>query len=347
MNKSKIEWCDHTWNPITGCRHECPYCYARSMTTRFAGDVRLNKMAKADYQLVDAEDGTEKVYLLEKPMLNETGCTLVYPFGFEPTYHKYRLNTLDKLKMGNNIFVGAMSDVFGSWVPEEWINEIIKGCEKRPQHNYLFLTKNPHRYVELYAGGKLPSEDCLWYGVTATNEAQLEQATNVFEELPDEYRTFFSIEPIFSDLANTGIWEKSILQTDWIIIGAQTGRAKNKVRPEWEWIKRIVVSADTFGVPVFMKDSLIPVVGEKNMRRDFPEKLQQRKISRKMETKLYSKCSKCGAYLKKSDMVTMMARFCRGDSAIKYAFMCYDCFKQHCEDLGAEIPEMTEDKVDG
>lgn len=21
MNKSGIEWCDHTWNPITGCKH--------------------------------------------------------------------------------------------------------------------------------------------------------------------------------------------------------------------------------------------------------------------------------------------------------------------------------------
>lgn len=36
VNKSKIEWCDHTWNPITGCRHNCSYCYARRMTARFA-----------------------------------------------------------------------------------------------------------------------------------------------------------------------------------------------------------------------------------------------------------------------------------------------------------------------
>ena len=31
MNKSGIEWCDHTWNPITGCRHYCSYCYATKM----------------------------------------------------------------------------------------------------------------------------------------------------------------------------------------------------------------------------------------------------------------------------------------------------------------------------
>ena len=49
MNRSKIEWCDHTFNPITGCRRNCEYCYARRMVARFSGDVRLNKMAKKDY----------------------------------------------------------------------------------------------------------------------------------------------------------------------------------------------------------------------------------------------------------------------------------------------------------
>lgn len=35
MNKTKIEWTDLSWNPITGCRHGCPYCYARAMYLRF------------------------------------------------------------------------------------------------------------------------------------------------------------------------------------------------------------------------------------------------------------------------------------------------------------------------
>ena len=111
MNKSKIEWCDHTWNPITGCRHGCKYCYANHMVKRFAGDTRLNIMAKKDYRMEASHDGSEDVYVLDEPMLNETGKPLVYPFGFEPTFHRHRLNTLDKLKMGNNVFVGAMPDM--------------------------------------------------------------------------------------------------------------------------------------------------------------------------------------------------------------------------------------------
>jgi protein gp37 len=30
-----INWTDATWNPITGCRHGCPYCYARGFAERF------------------------------------------------------------------------------------------------------------------------------------------------------------------------------------------------------------------------------------------------------------------------------------------------------------------------
>ena len=148
MNRSKIEWCDHTWNPITGCRHHCEYCYARKMSKRFAGNIMLNKMAKKDYSLVPSADGGEDLYLLDTPMINETGSPLIYPFGFEPTFHRYRVDSLSKLKMGNIIFVGAMCDMFGSWVPDEWIKEIFNTCMNYPIHNYLFLTKNPKRYIE-------------------------------------------------------------------------------------------------------------------------------------------------------------------------------------------------------
>lgn len=31
----KIDWTDYTWNPISGCLHNCPYCYMRRMQIRF------------------------------------------------------------------------------------------------------------------------------------------------------------------------------------------------------------------------------------------------------------------------------------------------------------------------
>lgn len=35
IHKSDIEWCSHTWNPVTGCKHGCEYCYARRIVSRF------------------------------------------------------------------------------------------------------------------------------------------------------------------------------------------------------------------------------------------------------------------------------------------------------------------------
>lgn len=40
--KTKIEWCDEVWNPVWGCYHRCPYCYAKKIARRF-GKTELEK----------------------------------------------------------------------------------------------------------------------------------------------------------------------------------------------------------------------------------------------------------------------------------------------------------------
>ena len=244
MNRSKIEWCDHTWNPITGCLHNCEYCYARQMTKRFSGDVRMNKMAKSDYSVCAAANGTKDIYILDKPMLNEKEKIITYPFGFEPTLHRYRYDVPQKLKRGNNIFVGAMSDVFGDWVPDDWLDEIFQICRKQSIHNYLFLTKNVERYTEY---GVPSGMENMWYGTTIT----CEQDVYKFNYLPAFCNTFISIEPILDDIKpeNCNIMFQQI---NWIIIGAETGNIRNKVIPKAEWIMKIVIEADKAGIPVFM-----------------------------------------------------------------------------------------------
>ncbi len=332
MNRSKIEWCDHTWNPITGCWHNCKYCYAKRMATRFAGDIRLNMMAKTDYRIEKAADGSGNIYVLDKPMMNETGTISVYPFGFEPTFHRYRLNMPEKLKMGNNIFVGAMSDIFGKWVRDEWIKEILGVCQEYPIHNYLFLTKNPERYECIDAAGALPTGNNFWYGSTLTKPENKCFISN-------SHHTFWSIEPIHAPFQ---IWERDKFSPEWIIIGAETGRRKGKIIPPREWIEDIVQWCDEAGIPVFMKDSLTSIVGTNNMRREFPAQLQYPEISPKMKKKLFDVCAECDIQMKKSDMITLLARSKRGEQPKQFGFMCKDCFKKFCEGLGLVIPELAE-----
>ncbi len=333
MNRSRIEWCDHTWNPVTGCRHECPYCYARRMVDRFAGDVRLNKMARKDYSMAGAADGGGDLFVLDAPMLNETGRTLAYPFGFEPTLHRYRMDYPGKLKMGKNIFVGAMSDVFGGWVPDGWLDEIFEACMRHSVHNYLFLTKNPKRYLQY---GVPEGRENLWYGTTITRREELKRIGH----LPARARTFVSVEPILEDLHLDGC--PAFGEVDWIIIGAETGRNRQKVVPRLEWIGDVLSAADAADVPVFMKESLVPVVGEANMRRDFPGQLRHSEISPKMKKRLFDICAECKAHRKKSDMVALLARSKRGEQPKQFGFMCRDCFGRFCRDLGLNVLELAE-----
>jgi protein gp37 len=311
MERTKIEWCDYTWNPVTGCLNNCHYCYAREFSKRFAGDIRLNMQSDC----VRKEEG---MYVIDKPFLGRNGKHLVTPFGFEPTYHRYRLDTMGDVKNGARVFVGSMADIFGEWVPESVINEIFKACERYPIHKYLFITKNPQRYVEI----GVPVNENMWFGTSITRAEEMSR----FNYLPATNYKFVSMDPILEDLKPS---EHNILfrQVDWIILGAESGRCKNNVKPKKEWIYDIIAHADKTGVPVFMKDSLVPIVGEENMRREFHEGLKNLELSEKMKNRLYDTCILCKKKFRKKEMVMLMYRKKRGEQYKTYAYMCNKCFE--------------------
>lgn len=270
MNKTKIDWCDSTWNPITGCLHRCEYCYARNIARRFSYEGETLD-APAELQKTWIEDSLGSGagrYVLRYPVDTVDGRKVPYPFGFAPTLHKYRLN--DYLtKKGRNIFVCSMADMFGDWVPDSWLDEVFAACEKAPQHNYLFLTKNPARYSKNLGGYGVSTASNMWYGTTITKEENAYK----FNYLPSFCNSFVSIEPLLEDI-EPGKCNIMFRQVDWFIIGAETGRRKDKVVPERKWIEDIVSECRKYGKPVFMKSSLAPIWGE-NLIQEFPAGLQK------------------------------------------------------------------------
>lgn len=275
MNKTKIEWCDSTWNPVTGCLHSCEYCYARRIANRFEGcdkDSTYGAYHQATWRRVNPESPREKAIFevdAECPPIKirfdtekqkEIHSVAPYPWGFQPTLRRDRLSEYEN-KKGRTIFVCSMSDLFGSWIPDSWIEEVFAACEKAPQHRYLFLTKNPQRYGELARAGKLPQKDNMWYGSTLDSMKAKRYPGRLLDN------TFISIEPL-TEYMDVGLG--SFGGDRWVVIGAETGNRKNKVTPRKEWIDKICEAADITRMAVFMEDSLIPIVGEKNMRREFP-----------------------------------------------------------------------------
>ena len=263
MLNTKIEWCDATWNPVTGCRHECLYCYAKRVAQRFAGydpcySAGVMGLSNGCFDLGEKER-KYKYHIGSEGKPERKAAP--YPFGFEPTMHRYRLNQPQKWKTPQTIFVCSMADLFGAWVPDEWIQAVFEACEQAPHHRYLFLTKNPRRYCELANAGKLPKEDNFWYGSTLDSMKARRYPGRILDN------TFVSIEPL-TERMDVGLG--SFGGDEWIIIGAETGQRKEKVVPEKEWVDTICAAADLTRAAVFMKDSLIPIVGEENMRRELP-----------------------------------------------------------------------------
>lgn len=276
--KTKIDWCDSTWNPVTGCLHGCEYCCARRIAERFCAEEKCLTFI-GDTKFLSP-------YELEQPAEHK-GKKEPYPFGFSPTLHKYRLDEPKKWEKPRTIFVCSMADLFGEWVPDEWIHEVFKACEAAPQHRYLFLTKNPGRYSGLTRAGIMPHGENFWFGATfdhsnwpgedgahripgrpvtfTLNGEMVHDAGDFYYPHYPEKNRFVSFEPLLYDIGahigSTG--------AQWHIIGAETGNRKGKVATQREWVEHIVEYSDKNHIPVFMKESLRGLMGD-DFRQEFP-----------------------------------------------------------------------------
>jgi len=225
----------------------CPFCYAKKIAERFGKDLSPAGCGVAERR---------------EPMYHETKngkwAIAPYPFGFRPTFHRYRLDEPQKIKNPQRIFVVSMGDLFGPWVPDEWIVSVFEACKKAPQHKYMFLTKFPERYVELARKKLLPILDNFWYG-------QSKSEGDVFSQY-GSYHQFVSAEPLFGVVNPYGF--------ELVILGAETGNRKEKKLPDPEEVADSVMNSFCHNAKIFMKDSLVPIVGEERMLRQMPKELE-------------------------------------------------------------------------
>lgn len=195
------------------------------------------------------------------------GCPYCYASRLNTRFHftpDFRVPTImpNAIKKIHSIrpktlFMTSMSDLSG-W-PINWRNEVFSEIERYPRNSYMFLTKRPDLVEDL---------DCrsmknVWIGVTITSKADISRIQKMKQNIKSS-GYWLCIEPLHGDLGAI-----NLSGIDFIILGAETGNRAGKIIPKAEWIFSIVAQADKYKVPVLMKESLLPIIGEKNFREDW------------------------------------------------------------------------------
>lgn len=265
--KTKIEWTESTWNPVSGCDKisaGCANCYAEKMAKR------LQAMG-----------------------------TKGYKNGFKVTLHPDRLSEPTNRKKPTMYFVCSMGDLFHDDVPFEFIDKILHTIIQTPQHTFQILTKRPERMQEYFNSFYSAMELCdrefapykwwdylidgvipnLWLGVTAENQEQADNRIPILLGIPATKR-FVSIEPMLSkidltklekDMSDgtyygykmnglTGIGyeyipesscEQKWAKLDWVICGGETGANARPLHPNW--VRSLRDQCQEANVPFFFK----------------------------------------------------------------------------------------------
>lgn len=243
-DKSKIEWTDATWNPVTGCTRVsegCRNCYIeRTPAFRIHG----RKFAH----------GTTGVQL-----------------------HPDRLDQPLKWKAPRRIFVNSLSDLFHEDVPDEFIDQVMRAMANTKRHTYQVLTKRPARmltylsgwwkrcYQDFESGAYIPVNPCphIWFGVSVENQETADERIPLLLQTPAAVR-FVSAEPLLGPV-NIKKWVECCTcapdgehcdsclygSLDWVIVGGESGP---RSRPcDLSWIRSVKNQCKQADVPVFIK----------------------------------------------------------------------------------------------
>lgn len=245
MGKTKIQWADEVWNPVTGCTKisaGCEHCYAERQARR------LTMM------------GVSK-----------------YANGFKVTLHS---DELDRriIGTGKRVFVCSMGDLFHNDVPFGFIRLVIANIAEQPQHTFMILTKRPERMLQYWqwqetqTGCRIFPRN-VWLLVTAENQVEADRRIPILLQIPAAVHGV-SIEPMLEmidlihylpqyDWRPTHEWYRAAYPDcgdqpikikhglDWVICGGESGLNARPINSEWILEMRDMVHAAK--VPFFFK----------------------------------------------------------------------------------------------
>jgi len=217
-----ISWAAWSWNPVTGCEHGCPYCYAREIAT-------------------------------------SARAAATYPVGFTPLFHRERLDAPANTSVPRSgdpakrrVFVCSMADLYGRWVPKKWVDQVHASEIENPQWTYIHLTKFPKRYLDV----ALPPTG--WIGASVDEQKRVKVTEETFARIEGVAVKWVSLEPLLGPLEFTDLsmfdWVVIGAQTETRQPAGVIPASQPKF---WEWVVPIVAAAKAAGCKVHMKPNLL------------------------------------------------------------------------------------------
>jgi protein gp37 len=241
---SKIEWCDHTFNPWEGCEKVsagCANCYAERRDKQYHNGGHWGP------------NGTRK-------MMSEA-------------YWRQPLKwNRDAEKTGERprVFCSSLADVFEDR-PEliDPRHRLMLLIEQTPSLDWLLLTKRPENIGDMvpvkWFDDGFPSN--VWLGTTVENQEQADKRIPKLLKIPARTR-FLSCEPLLGavDLSrylpsmpkvdcppDLTPYYNSHFALHWVIAGGESG---SNARPSHsDWFRSLRDQCQAAGVPFFFKQS--------------------------------------------------------------------------------------------
>lgn len=234
MNKTDIQWCDFSSNPIKAirksdgkkgwwCSHTspgCERCYAETINNRFGNQV--------DYK---AQNQNQIEFYLDEKELAQFA----------------------KVPAGKKVFVEDMSDLFHEGISDEMITRVLHNI-RESKGIFQLLTKRIGRAKEVLTNyywtmGRSRPYQNLWLGCSVEDQQRADERIPLLLQTPAAVR-FISAEPLLGPI-DLRLQKDHVLKLDWVIIGGESG---SKARPcNIEWIRSIVRQCQDARVAVFVK----------------------------------------------------------------------------------------------
>ncbi len=254
---TNIEWCDHTFNPWTGCMKVspgCDGCYAEAWSKR-AG-AKVGKWGPG------------------APRVRTSATNWKLPLKWEAAAAAFQVEHGRRQR----VFCASLADVFDNEVDPQWRYELFNLILSTPSLDWLLLTKrigNAARMIDetLPASMKALPADCpvswpwpnVWIGATIVNQEEADRDIPKLLQVPAAKR-FLSMEPLLGavDLQKlhltsgygagpcTGCGSSTYIDAlsgkcycdngcdgprfprlDWVIAGGESGPAARPSHPDW------------------------------------------------------------------------------------------------------------------